>query len=109
MSGYVLIGSSDPLEATDGRRLYELADGLVDHGDDVTVFLVQNGVLPCRPGSDAAETLRSLAERTTVIADDFSLRERAIAADGVVTGVSVAGIDTLIDTLMDDGRKAVWF
>ncbi|MGH2684152.1 MAG: hypothetical protein ACRDJP_01630 [Actinomycetota bacterium] len=108
MGGYVLVASHDPLESTEGRRLYQLAAGLVDHGDDVTVFLVQNGVLACRPASAGAGDLRSLASKATVVADEFSLRERAIASHDVVAGVRVGGMDVLVDALMTDGRKAMW-
>ena len=106
---YVLVGGSDPLETIDGRRMYELGAALADNGDDVTVFLVQNGVLACRPGSAGAEQLRALAATTTVVADEFSLRERAIAAGDVVSGVRVAGIDALVDAAMESDRKVVWF
>ena len=108
MSEYVLIGSQGPLESADGRRLYQLAGRLADHGDDVTVFLVQNGVLPCRPTSASAKELRSLARKVTVVADEFSLRERAMTTHDVVVGVRVGGIDVLVDALMTDGRKALW-
>jgi sulfur relay (sulfurtransferase) complex TusBCD TusD component (DsrE family) len=109
MADYVLVGSHDPFESADGRRMYELAGDLVDAGDDVTVYLVQNGVLSCRASSVAAGALRALSARATVMADDFSLRERAIAPADVMGGVRVAGIDTLVDAVMHDDRKVIWF
>ena len=93
MAEYVLVGSQDPYETADGRRLYELAGDLVDGGDEVTVFLVQNGVLPCRAQAVAANSVSTLASRANVVADEFSLRERAIPVADVVGGVRVAGID----------------
>jgi hypothetical protein len=74
----------------------------------VTVFLVQNGVLPCRRASAAAGALGDLASRATVVADDFSLRERAVATGDLVPGVAVAGMDALVDAVTSDGRKTVW-
>lgn len=109
MGGYVLVGASDPAETIDGRRLYEVGAALADHGDDVTVFLVQNGVLACRPRSAVAAGLAALASGATVLADDFSLRERGIAATEIVANVRVACIDALIDTAMEGDRKVVWF
>lgn len=84
MSSYVLIGASDPTETIDGGRLYELGAALVEHGDDVVVFLVQNGVLACRTRSAPAAGLAALTAGATVLADDFSLRERGISETEVV-------------------------
>jgi len=72
------------------------------------VFLVQNGVLPARAGSAAAPTVRELASSVTVLADDFSLRERGIGADELADGVNPASIDVLVDLVVEDGRKVIW-
>ena len=109
MGGYVLVGASDPAETIDGLRLYEVGAALAEHGDEVMVFLVQNGVLACRSRSAGAAGLGSLAASATVMADDFSLRERGIAAAEVMAGVQVAGIDALVDAAMEGDRKVVWF
>jgi hypothetical protein len=42
-----------------------------------------------------------------VLADDFSLRERAIPAGRLVAGVKPAPIETVVDQL-EEGRKALW-
>ena len=46
MSKYLLIESRDPCESGDVGNYFELAQGLAGDGNDVTLFLVQNGVLP---------------------------------------------------------------
>jgi hypothetical protein len=43
----------------------------------------------------------------TILADDFSLRERGIAADALVQGVRAAALDVVIDG-MADGAKTIW-
>ena len=103
---YVLIASSDPF-VEGGRQVYDLADCLVDHGDDVTVFLVQNGVLACRAASATAPALSRLAARVTTLADDFSLRERGIRSDKLTAGVKVSPIDVVVEHLAA-GDKAIW-
>lgn len=108
MGRYVLVETRDPFDSADTQNLYELASGLAESANGVTVFLVQNGVLPTRRGSSAAARLAALAARTTVLADEFSLRERAIRPDELVDGVQVAGIDTLVDLMTDDGAKVIW-
>ena len=108
MSSYLLVGSEDPFTSADGRRVYDLAGALAGHGDDVTVYLVQNGVLPLRKGSAMAPDVRALTAHAAVLADDFSLRERAIGTGDVVEGVDVAPIEALVDAVMDRGRKVLW-
>jgi sulfur relay (sulfurtransferase) complex TusBCD TusD component (DsrE family) len=47
MDSYVPVTSRDP-DTPDTRRCHELARTLADGGADVTVFLLQNGVLAAR-------------------------------------------------------------
>ena len=54
MSQYLLIESRDPFESNDVGYYYDLAKGLVEGGNQVTLFLVQNGVLPARPSAHSA-------------------------------------------------------
>ena len=73
----------------------------------MTVFLVQNGVLPARPCLYSA-ALTSLSQAgITILADDFSLRERGIPADALVPGVNASPLDFVIDA-MASGAKTIW-
>lgn len=108
MARYLLVEARDPFDSADVARSYELAAGLAERGDDVTVFLVQNGVLPARAGTAATGSLQRLAARADVLADDFSLRERGIRPDELAAGVRPAPIDRLVDLMVDDGRKVIW-
>lgn len=108
MSKYLVIESRDPFDSADVQNLYELAGGLTEQADELTVYLVQNGVLPTRRGSAAAKQLTTLAKGAAVLADDFSLRERGIREDDLAEGVRVAGVETLVDLLAEDGRKVLW-
>ena len=107
MSKYMLIESRDPFESNEVARNYALAAGLAAAGNEVTVFLVQNGVLPARTGTrvDGLATLAGAG--VTVLADRFSLRERAIADDALAEGVSAAELDVVVDALAG-GAKAIW-
>ena len=105
MAQYLLIESRDPFESNDVGYYYDLAKGLVEGGNQVTLFLVQNGVLPARPSAHSA-TLSALARSgVTVLADDFSLRERGIAQ--LAEGVAAASIDVVVDDLAA-GHKTLW-
>jgi predicted peroxiredoxin len=108
MGKYLLIESRDPFDSADVGQAYELARGLADEANEVTVFLVQNGVLPVRKASAAAGRVGELAAKATVLADDFSLRERGITADEIVDGVRPTPIDALVDLVTEPGRKVIW-
>ena len=106
MAKYLLIESRDPFE-TQVSTYLELAANLKKEGNDVTLFLVQNGVLPARKSS-RSEALTKLAQAgVEVLADDFSLRERGIPEARLAPGVKAAPIDTVVDQLAE-GEKALW-
>jgi len=107
MAQYLIIESRDPFDSTDTRAICELAGDLAKGGHAVTVFLVQNGVLPARPGA-VCEALGDLAAAgVDILADEFSLRERGIATDRLATGIRPAPLDVVVDHLAA-GAKAIW-
>lgn len=110
MGKYLLIESRDPYQHTDTQSFYGIAADLAKAGNSVTVFLVQNGVLPARRGAADSPIpgLRSNAPGVAVLADDFSLRERAITGDKLAEGITPAPIDRLVDLLIEPGTKAIW-
>ena len=81
MADYLLIESRDPFASNDVANYYELAADLVSEGNDVVLFLVENGVLPARAGARSDPLSALLRSGVKVLADDFALRERGIAAD----------------------------
>ena len=109
MAHYLLIESRDPFEYGDPIQFADLAVDLAGAGNQVTMFLVQNGVLVARAGA-AGGTLQKLAgeARITVLADEFSLRERGIWPEKLAGGVNYGSMDQFVDLLMADDVKAVW-
>ncbi len=107
MAKYLLIESRDTFEAKDVTRYYDLAKGLKQDGNDVTLFLVQNGVLSAREASQTNGLADVANAGVKVLADDFSLRERGIGKDRLVSGVTPAPLETVIDA-MADGSKMLW-
>jgi predicted peroxiredoxin len=107
MAKYLLIESRDPFDSNVVARQYDLAVNLVKEGNEVTLFLVQNGVLPARPGNCSALLTSTAKAGVEILADDFSLRERGIPASRLAEGVKAAPLATVIDRLAD-GRKAIW-
>lgn len=106
MAKYLLIESRNPWESGDVAYLYGLARDLAGSGNEVTLFLVQNGVMPARKGA-RDDGLAELAGKVEVLAAGFSLRERAIGRDAVMQGVTVSDVDAVVD-LLAGGAKAIW-
>jgi predicted peroxiredoxin len=106
MSRYVFIESRDPFESRDTQFVEDTAITVRERGHEVTVFLVQNGVLASRK---SVLRLGRLAEAgVTLLADELSLRERGITSEELAPGVREAGIDLLVDTLVQENTKALW-
>ena len=107
MASYLLIESRDPFDTNDAHYFHELASQLVRAENRVTLFLVQNGVLPARAGEHARALTELARAGVEVLADDFSLRERGIAAARLAEGVKPASLEAVID-LLAAGHKALW-
>jgi sulfur relay (sulfurtransferase) complex TusBCD TusD component (DsrE family) len=105
MHNYLLIESRDPFESNDVRYYYQLSKDLVEAGNNVTLFLVQNGVLAARPSAHSAGLSALCQSGVEVLADDFSLSERGISK--LAEGIVAAPIDVIVDRLAA-GHKTLW-
>ncbi len=109
MARYVFVESRDPFESRDVPYYYQLASDLAAKGDDVTLFLVQNGVLAARKAASDNPLAAVLESRVEVVADEFSLRERGIGDPDKFDGVRAVPIDDLVDlALAEAGTKIMW-
>ncbi len=108
MSNYLLIESRDPFESRDTRFLAETALMLAHRGHQVTLFLIQNGVLAARCQAHESSLQQLLTAGITILADDFSLCERGIGAEEMRTGIQSAPIETLVEALIEQDTKAIW-
>ena len=104
MPNYLLIESRDPFTTQAVPGHLELAAGLRRAGSAVVLYLVQDGVLPCRAGADGGALHEALAAGVEVVADDFSLAERGIAERDVVRGVKPASIGLVAGRLADSWK-----
>ena len=106
MARYLLIESSSPWESGTTAEFYRLARDLAGQGHEVTLYLVQNGVLAARAGARESG-LADVAAHARIVADDFSLRERGIAAALLRPSVRPGAIEAVAD-LLADGARAIW-
>ena len=108
MRNYIFISARDPFESRDTQFLVETATALKERGNDVTVFLVQNGVLAARRAARVSHLPQLAGAGVRLLADDFSLAERGIGERELLPGVRQAGVESLVDFIAADDTKAIW-
>ena len=108
MTNYIFIETRDPFESRDTQFIEQTATTLKQRGHQVTVFLVQNGVLASRRNAAGSYLARLTEAGVDLLADDFSLSERGIQTTELHPGVEPASIETLVDALMQSNTKAIW-
>lgn len=108
MSNYIFIEARDPFESRDTQLVEQTATALKQRGHEVTVFLVQNGVLASRRNARDSYLPRLIEAGINLPADDFSLCERGIQTADLHSGVRPSNIETLVDALLQDNTKAIW-
>ncbi|MBI4566735.1 MAG: DsrE family protein [Planctomycetes bacterium] len=106
MTRYLLWESRDPQEATAVNEFYDLARDLKGAGHDVTLVLVQNGVFAARRGFSGGRVPQLAG--VSVLADDFSLRQRGIVDGDLVPDVKVAGMGDFVDLLAQPDVRTLW-
>lgn len=107
MARYLIVESRDPREYRGSAYILTLAGKLKDMGHDVTVYLIENGVLAAKNGSKAGKALFDLSTRgVKLLAEDVSLKARGIGQ--IVQGVTTSTIDQLADLLVDGCDKVIW-
>ena len=108
MTKYLFIESRDPFESRDVRFVEETASALKQRGHEVTVFLVQNGVLAVRKNGVENYLARLANAGITLLADEFSLCERGIQTAEITTGIQQSSIEALVEMLVQENSKAIW-
>jgi len=108
MTNYLFIESRDPFESRDTEFLEQTATALKQRGHEVTVFLVQNGVLAVRKNGRENYLGRLAGAGVTLMADDFSLCERGIQTIELQPGIQPSSIEVLVAMLVQENAKGIW-
>lgn len=108
MTRYLFLESRDPFESRDSDFVADNAVALKKRGHQVTVFLLQNGVLATRKAALDTPLNRLIEAGVNLLADDFSLLERGINDNDCLPGVRISSMDALVDLLLQDQCKAIW-
>ena len=105
MAKYFLIESRSPFDSAEVNNNYQLASDLASKGNEVSLFLVENGVLAARSTAEINDF--SKLTNVNLFADDFSLRERGISPNELKSTIKVAGISIVVEA-MAQGSKTMW-
>ena len=109
MSNFVFIESRDPFDSPDTSSVSKAAVALRKEGHTVTVFLVENGVLGARKQATRSQVPAIVESGVTVLADHFSLQKRGISMEECAPGLQAGSIAHLIELIVKDNTKAVWY
>ena len=107
MTHYLILESRDPYDSADWANMQEIVVELKKNGNDVTLFLLQNGVLPIRKGTSFEkhfDNLKSLEIK--IFADFFALQERGIKE--IAKSVEKSNLDRLIQLCLRPNTKTIW-
>ena len=108
MARYLIVDSRDLTEYTGAKFIQKAAAQLQSAGNEVTLFLIENGVIAARRGSDVGGELTALTQGgVRIVVDDVSCSARGIRqfADGVTS----SNIDHLADLIVEGSDKVLWY
>jgi predicted peroxiredoxin len=107
MGRYVMIESRDGFDDNSSQRYRALASGRAREGNEVTLFLVENGVLAAREKARPTGLAEAQSAGVAIRADEFALRERAISSDRLAPGITAAPLGELVEALAS-GSRTMW-
>lgn len=108
MSRYVIVTSRDLHEYASSPYILELAGSLKNRGHEVTLYLIENGVLAARQGAQLGRRLSELSRAgVAILAEDISAKARGI--EQLAEGVRLSNMDELADLIVDGCDKVIWY
>jgi hypothetical protein len=106
MAKYLLLESCGAASSNVVASCIDIATELMHAGHEVSVFLLDDGVVPACAGAPHDPLLGALVSGMEIWADERSLYERGFLPREVCRGVQVARIDLLVERLAG-GWKAI--
>ena len=107
MTNYMLIQSEEPQATERTINLYQLAKDLTCAGHSVSLFLVQNAVIPARTTSKYQYFDELLEHDLRILVDSFSLLQREIYVGDVKRNIEIGSVRDVIEAMLD-GDRVIW-
>ncbi len=103
----MIVETRDPIVVRDVEWTAGLLATMRQAGQSCTLMLTENGVLGARASACPVALSHLSREGVEIVADEFALGERGIPEAELAAGISVAGLDVVIDRLVA-GSTVVW-
>lgn len=108
MKRFLVVGSRDLTEYVNGQYIPLVVETLREKGHDVTLFLLENGVISAREGSKMGQVLNDLSSKgARILAEDVSCRARGVRR--LVPGIGLSNLDVLADGIADGYDNILWY
>jgi sulfur transfer complex TusBCD TusB component (DsrH family) len=108
MKHYLIVDSRDLTEYVNGSYLPLVVKELREKGHEVTVFLIENGVIAAREGSKMGQVLDALSRNgARILAEDVSCLARGV--NRLSPGISLANLDLLADSIAGGFDNILWY
>lgn len=108
MTNLLLVLSKDPHTTETPDLVLDIGLDAKAKGNDVALYLVEDGITAARKSKFGDKLAAAQAKGVKIFADDKAVLSRALTGK-LIDGVEIKEISTLLDFIMDDYDRVVWF
>ncbi|MBE0521524.1 MAG: DsrE family protein [Candidatus Methanoperedenaceae archaeon] len=108
MTSLLMVLSKDPYTTETPDLVLDIGLDATAKGSDVAIYLVEDGVTAARKSEFGDKLAAAQAKGVRIFADDKAVLSRAMTGK-MINGVEVKEISSLLDFIMDDYERVVWF
>lgn len=108
MTNLLMVLSKDPYTTETPDLVLDIGLDATAKGSDVAIYLVEDGVTAARKSEFGDKLAAAQAKGVRIFADDKAVLSRALTGK-MINGVEIKEISSLLDFIMDDYERVVWF
>ncbi len=108
MNSLLMVLSKDPFTTETPELVLNIGRNAREKGSDVSIYLVEDGVTAARDNEFGKKLSAAQAAGIKVFADDKAVLSRGLEGK-LIDGVEIKEIGKLLDFIMDEYDRTVWF
>ncbi|MCX9013904.1 MAG: DsrE family protein [Candidatus Methanoperedens sp.] len=108
MTNLLLVLSKDPHTTETPDLVLDIGLDAKAKGNDVALYLIEDGITAARKSTFGDKLAAAQSKGVKIFADDKAVLSRALTGK-LIDGVEIKEISTLLDFIMDDYDRVVWF
>lgn len=108
MTKLLIILSKDPYTTETPDFALDIGLNAIEKGNHVALYLVEDGVTTARDSDFGKKLISAQKKGMKIYADDKAMLSRSLTGK-VINGVEIKEIDTLLDFIMDEYDRTIWF